>query len=89
MTGSAEFPEFPEFTAPAPVTGGGGRLWTAAFDSYDSRTEDVYYVLSVHVDGRVERRFVVSVTPWGDPAGELARLAAGGVTNTAYRGYNR
>jgi hypothetical protein len=32
-------------------------------------------------------RFVVGVLPWGDPGAELARLAAGGVTNTGYRGY--
>jgi hypothetical protein len=80
---------FPAYDEPTPVAGGGGHLWTAAFDSYDSRTENLYYLISVLLDGQVVRRFVVSVTPCDDPRDELARLAAGGVTNTAYRGYNR
>ena len=79
---------FPEFAEPDPIAGAGGRAWTAAVDSYDSRTEDLYYVLSVHDGGRVVDRFVVSVLPSGDPSDALARLAAGGVTNTTYRGYN-
>lgn len=79
---------FPGFTEPTPVAGGDGRTWTAAFDSYDSRTEDLYYVLSLWLDGQVVDRFVVSVFPSGDPRDALARLAAGGVTNTEYHGYN-
>ncbi len=80
---------FPSFPTPAPVAGDDGLTWTAALDSYDSRTEDLYYVLSLWRDGRLVDRFVVSVLPFGDPTDALATLAAGGVTNTAYRGYNR
>ncbi|GGM85778.1 hypothetical protein ACFFX1_29560 [Dactylosporangium sucinum] len=78
--------EFPDFTTPDPLDG--HRSWTARFDSFNQRTDDLYYVVSIHEDGRVVRRFVVNVWPWEDLAAALRRLAAGGVTNTDYPGYN-
>ncbi|WP_238007980.1 hypothetical protein KZZ52_04495 [Dactylosporangium sp. AC04546] len=78
--------EFPDFTVPDPLDV--HRSWTARFDSFNQRTDDLYYVVSIHEDGVAVRRFVVNVWPWDDLAVELRRLAAGGVTNTDYPGYN-
>jgi hypothetical protein len=35
--------EWPRFDAPTVL--GGGRTWTATFDSYDQRNDDAYYVV--------------------------------------------
>jgi hypothetical protein len=74
---------FPDLTGPS---------WVARFDSYNQRTEEVFYLISVA--GGAE--FALSLDALAlapdaeaDLAAEIDRLAARGVTNTPYRGYNR
>jgi len=90
---------FPAFDEPAAV--GRGRSWTAGFESYDQRNDDVYYVVALHQDAREVDRFVVQVSlhwagdDWTGPdflerlTRELHAVAATGRTNTTYRGYGR
>lgn len=87
---------FPEFPEPTPLDT--QRSWTAAFESYDQRNEDVYYVITLHEGGREVGRFIVEVFPhwagddWSVPEFEegmrkaLHVLAAAGKTNTSYIG---
>lgn len=89
----SDVPQFPERT---PIDA--GRSWTAAFDSYDERKLDLYYVVTLHEGDRPVARFVVCVFPWWnvedwcDPAfrdhlrKDLHDAAATGRTNTAYEG---
>jgi len=88
--------DFPDFQVPIPLDA--QRAWTAAFDSYDQRNDDAYYVVTLHDAGREVARFMVQVgVSWaGDDftgAGflprlrdELQRVAATGKANTGYTG---
>jgi hypothetical protein len=74
------------------------RSWTAVFESYDQRNEDIYYVVAVSEDGREVDRFMVQVwqhradDDWTGPdfvedlRGDIHRVAATGRTNTGYTG---
>jgi hypothetical protein len=76
----------------------GSRAWSAVFDSYDPRTHDLYYIVTVLRDGTPETRFVAAVVPlwdpecWDDPRHAprllqaLGEAAAAGRTHTAYQG---
>ena len=87
---------FPEFPEPTPLDT--QRTWTAAFESYDQRKENVYYVITLHEGGREVGRFIVEIFPswagedWSGPEfkeglqKELHVLAAAGKTNTSYTG---
>jgi len=87
---------FPEYTQPTPLDA--QRSWTAAFESYDQRNDDVYYVVTLHEAGREDVRFIVQVFPywagddWSGPEfaermrQELHKLAGAGKTNTQYTG---
>jgi hypothetical protein len=87
---------FPQFNAP--VTIDAQRSWTATFDSYDQRNDDVYYLVTLREDGREVARFMVQVglywagDDWTGPgfAGrlhdELHKVAVTGKTNTSYTG---
>ena len=71
------------------------RSWTATFESYNQRTDDVYYVITVAGGGR----FMAEVSPrsiggddWTGPEFEaelrerIHAAALRGRTNTEYRG---
>jgi hypothetical protein len=87
---------FPQFNAP--VTIDFQRSWTATFDSYDQRNDDVYYVVTLREDGREVARFMVQVAlywagdDWTGPGfvrrlhDELHKVAVTGKTNTSYTG---
>lgn len=87
---------FPQFGEPIPVDV--QRSWTASFDSYDQRNDDVYYVVTLHEAGREVGRFMVQVglhwagDDWTGPdfverlRKEIHRAAATGKTNTSYTG---
>jgi hypothetical protein len=88
---------FPTFDEPTPIDA--RRWWTAAFDSYDQRNDDAYYVVTVHESAREVARFVVQVSlywagdDWTGPAfaerlrRETHAVASTGRTNTTYPGY--
>jgi hypothetical protein len=90
---------FPVFDEPVAIDG--RRSWTAVFDSYDQRNDDVYYVVTVHGGTPEAARFVVQVPlywagdDWTGPEfverlrPELHALASTGRTNTRYRGYGQ
>lgn len=87
---------WPQFLRPTRL--GDGRSWTAVFDSFDQRNDDVYYYLTISEAGRDPSAFFarVSVPPEGEGAGgpalrallreELHRLAESGRANTDYNG---
>lgn len=77
--------EFPQFEAQTPLSS--TRSWTARFDSYNERTEDCYYVITIHEGSEPVARFMV-VVPADLPTllSSLQELAAGGLSNTPYRG---
>lgn len=87
---------WPVFSDPVPLSG--GRTWTAAFESYDQRNDDCYYVVTVHEGGRVLGCFMVQVGLWWEEndrttpqfveqlAKELGEVAETGHTNTTYTG---
>ncbi|MCX6559914.1 MAG: hypothetical protein NTZ26_05305 [Candidatus Aminicenantes bacterium] len=89
-------PSWPQF--PRPTKLGDGRSWTAAFESFDQRNEDVYYYILVSEEGRDPNGFFVRVTvpPEGEESAgpalrgflrqELHRLADEGRANTEYKG---
>ena len=91
--------QWPEHRDPVPIDA--RRTWTATFDSYDQRTDDVYHVALLHEDGAEAAEFMLKVdVGWTDSlrpdqslADELARavgaLAARGETNTTCRGSGR
>jgi hypothetical protein len=71
-----------------------GRHWSATFDSYDQRTDTVYYVVTLS-DGTSFMAAVsalFSTEQWNDEEARttlrarLGRVAATGQTNTSYRG---
>ena len=37
----------------------GNRSWSATFDSFDQRTDDCYYVMTLQQSGRETARFMV------------------------------
>lgn len=74
------------------------RSWTAAFESWDQRKDDVYYVITLYEGEAAVARFMAQVSPpwvgerWDAPAylerlrAELHAVAARGQGNTDYRG---
>ena len=87
---------FPQFDEPTPVDA--RRAWTATFDSYDQRNDDVYYVVTIRAEGPEVSRFMVQVWPywagedWTGPGfverlqREIHAVASTGETNTGYTG---
>lgn len=87
---------FPEFTTPQPLAG--GRTWTATFESFDQRNDDIYYVVDIREGDTRITRFIAQVWPsvpgnaWDGPAfvenvrQGIAKVAATGKTNTSYIG---
>jgi len=87
----------PQFPEPTPLDA--GRSWTAAFDSYNERTLDLYYIITLHEGGRPVARFMAELFPSWDVVDWAAarhreslrraihEVAASGRTNTAYRGW--
>jgi hypothetical protein len=85
------FPRFDE-----PVALDERRAWTAVFDSYDQRHDDVYYVLTVREQGREVARFMAQTWVQGDDwtttaflddlRDQLHQVAVTGATNTRYTG---
>ena len=85
---------FPQFNEPTPLDD--GRAWTARFESFDQRNDNVYYTIRILVDGKVTSTFIGRVSYVGDTQDEaqiresftffLARIAASGQTNTDYTG---
>ncbi len=85
---------WPEFATNQPL--GGGRSWTAAFDSYDQYRENVYYLVRIFEGEAWVSEFMVEIdTSWcGDDwtvptflpelTSRIAAVAATGKTNTAY-----
>ncbi|MEZ4361745.1 MAG: hypothetical protein R3B48_16270 [Kofleriaceae bacterium] len=82
---------YPEFSTPIALDD--DRAWTATYDSYDQRNDDVYYRITIG-----ETSFMAQVglywagEDWTTPEfrarlqDELHRVAARGVTNTTYTG---
>jgi hypothetical protein len=87
---------WPQFSDKQPLDG--KRAWTAKLDSYDQRSDDCYYVVSVWNGEQAGASFMAKIglawvgDDWSEPAfstrlrEELANVARGGVTNTDYRG---
>jgi hypothetical protein len=87
---------FPEFRQPVVIDA--ERSWTAVFESYDQRNDDVYYVVTVHQTGHESVSFMVQVglswagDDWTGPGfverlgKEIHQVAATGKTNTSYTG---
>jgi endonuclease YncB( thermonuclease family) len=87
---------FPQFQAPTAIDP--QRSWTATYDSYDQRNDDVYYVVTVHEAGRDVARFMVQAglywagDDWTGPGfverlhEEIHKVAATGETNTSHTG---
>ena len=87
---------FPEFDQPTTIDA--QRSWTARFESYDQRNDDVYYVVTLREDGREVARLFVQVglhwagDDWTGPGfvdrlhKEIHKVAATGRTNTSYSG---
>jgi hypothetical protein len=77
----------------------GAKTWSASFDSYDQRTDDCYYLVTLFEEGRELARFMVVVFLAGVNGGadsstalaerlreELARHARTMKSNTDYIG---
>lgn len=87
---------WPQFLKPTRL--GDGRAWTAVFDSYDQRNDDVYYYVTIVEAGGDPRGFFVkaAVPPEGESSAgpalrsllreEIHRLAEEGRSNTDYSG---
>jgi len=54
-----EFPQFPER-----IVIDATRSWTATFDSYDQRKEDIYYLVTLYEGETRAARFFACVFPW-------------------------
>jgi hypothetical protein len=88
--------EFPEFSEPISI--GPALAWTATFDSYDPRNEDVYYRVALHADAGAGSPFFVQIglgwaeQKWESPSfrarlqEEISTVAATRKTNCDYRG---
>jgi WD40 repeat protein len=88
--------EFPAFAEPVPI--GDGRVWTANYESYDQRLDDVFYTIWVGAAGGPARQLTVSIglywagDDWSDPAfadrlrAELHAAAVRGESNTRSAG---
>ena len=85
----------PRFAEPTPIDA--TRSWTAEFDSYDQRNDDLYYVVTTHDGDRPTARFMVRVFAYGIEnwltpefvgvvRDALHRAAEQGRTNTDYQG---
>jgi len=91
--------EFPQFQDPVVINEDWS--WTAVFDSYNQRTDDVYYRASLHRAGRRVISFMVQgdMLRFGDDwtgAGvtddlerQIHEVVVTGRSNTAYRGTAR
>lgn len=87
---------FPEYPEPTPIDG--ERSWTARFDSYDQRNDDIYYEVTIHQGASQVARFYVKVFPawagddWNRPdfadklRQDIHKIAATGKSNTDYLG---
>jgi hypothetical protein len=87
---------FPAFDEPTPIDE--QRSWVATFESYDQRNDDVYYDVSVRVDGRETARFIAQVglywagDDWTGPEfgdsikQRIHHVAISGESNTTYTG---
>ena len=87
----------PQFAERIPIDA--TRSWTAEFESFNERTLDLYYIVTVHDGVRPAATFIAEVFPWwsvekwDDPAfvgrlrDALHEVAVTGRSNTAYRGY--
>lgn len=87
---------FPEFSDPQQLDG--QRTWTAVFDSYDQRNDELYYVVDIHDGEEAPTRIMAQVWPglpddqWTEPVfaetvrADIARVAATGRSNTPYTG---
>jgi hypothetical protein len=87
--------EWPRFDDPIPLDA--DRSWTATFDSYDQRNDDIYYVVTI--TGRDGSRTRLVATTWPSWVGDdwtvpeflpglrraLHDVAARGESNTTYR----
>ncbi len=85
---------WPEFSKPILLSN--GYSWSAGFDSYNQRTDEVYYMVTLHAAGRDPISFMVCVDyAWAtDNMSEeeiatglrklIAEVAATGKTNTRY-----
>jgi hypothetical protein len=90
---ASHFPEFPE-----PTLIDAQRSWTAVFESFDQRNDDIYYVVDIQENGYSVARFLAQVwlnplnSAWDDPAfirgvrREIHKVAVTGKTNTSYLG---
>ncbi|GAA0390905.1 hypothetical protein Acor_19200 [Acrocarpospora corrugata] len=87
---------FPEFPEPAAIDA--DISWTAVFESYNQRLDDVYYIVTTREGVREVARFIVMVglhwagDDWRGPEfvrrlrQDIHEVAATGRTNTDYRG---
>ena len=85
--------ELPDFSSPSAL--GGGRSWTAAFESVDPRKDEAYWwVTLTEADGTIVE-FFVRIYVFGPVQGDadranlqeqIAKVAAKGSTNTKYIG---
>lgn len=74
------------------------RSWTAAFDSYDQRNDNCYYIITLHESGKPSRRFMAQIdvgwagSNWTIPSfaarlrDRIGWVARAGVSNTSYSG---
>ncbi len=84
---------FPQFDQPEALDD--GRSWTARFESFDQRNDDVYYTVQLIADGATSS-FLAKLSYLGqdqdsdalatDFAGQLRDVATTGKTNTDYVG---
>ena len=88
--------KWPSFTEPVVIDP--LRSWTAAFDSYDQRNDNCYYIVTLRENDQAPRRFMAQVDvgwagdDWTSPE-FAARLREGigwvareGTSNTSYSG---
>ncbi|HOW43938.1 MAG TPA: hypothetical protein PK919_02070 [Candidatus Aminicenantes bacterium] len=87
---------WPDFSVPEALAG--QRSWTAAFDSYDQRNDNAYYVVTLREPGLEPRRFMAQIdvgwagSDWETPGfvsgirSRIAWVAGAGRTNTSYSG---
>ncbi len=88
-------PGFPDFLESRPLSS--GRSWSAVFESFDQKNDDLYYVISIYRAGYELSRFMVKI--FDDPSAGVSReerekriendlfnCAKEGRPNTSYRG---